>query len=55
MSQQVERNFSFKCLDPPIPRYMLVDSEEDKKVHRPVTPKDVSFCCHFYSDCIAEH
>lgn len=22
---------------------MLVDSEEDKKVHRPVTPKDVGF------------
>lgn len=28
-------------------RYMLVDSEEDKKVHRPVTPKDVSFWCQF--------
>lgn len=24
-------------------RYMLVDSEEDKKTHRPVTPKDVRF------------
>ncbi len=24
-------------------RYMLVDNEEDKKVHRPLTPKDVCF------------
>lgn len=28
-------------------RYMLVDNEEDKKVHRPVTPKDVSLLFNF--------
>lgn len=27
---------------PLLRRYMLVDSEEDKKTHRPVAPKDVS-------------
>uniref|UniRef100_A0A3Q4HMZ8 CUE domain containing 2 n=1 Tax=Neolamprologus brichardi TaxID=32507 RepID=A0A3Q4HMZ8_NEOBR len=28
-------------------RYMLVDREEDKKTHRPVVPKDVSFPLYF--------
>lgn len=32
---------------------MLVDSEEDKKVHRPVTPKDVGFFGVNFCDSIA--
>jgi len=47
MPLQVEEKPSHLNVWTPHPRYMLVDSEEDKKVHRPVTPKDVSICCYF--------
>lgn len=34
-------------------RYMLVDSEEDKKIHRPFIPKDVSLVFFFFlCECV---
>lgn len=35
--------YDYCCLH----RYMLVDREEDKKTHRPVAPKDVSYALSF--------